>query len=263
MKTDLECNLKIGLNAMMAKNLTTEAAREFLKDAVEVFKGNATALAKKAKVAPTTITRPLNDPDYAFAPKLDTLVKISQAADIPLPLIFRASTPLTGISFQSVQVLGEVRQGSFVKSSIHTRGWEDEAVYVRLYDYDPTLLSAFHVSDNSASPDYMIGSTVIVAPELAVGIKRGDHVVIERYEGSLVETTVKSVQLTGSRQYVFAPINVAEMGEDEIDENTLPVESPNMMVRGVIVGSYREHRSGTGPFVMLPGTPEGINVLPD
>lgn len=247
----------------MAKNLITEAAREFIAEAVKVSGGNAAALAKKAKVSPTTITRPINDANYSFTPKLHTLMKIAEAAGLPLPAVFRPSNPASVSQWRTVQVVGEVREGAYLKTTMHSREVDDQ-VYVKLYDYDPTLLSAFRITDGSAAPYYMENSVVIVAPVEAVGIRLDDHLIVERYSRALVETTVKALQVDPEGRLSFASVLEGIFSNEDFEdlqEGTILAEGKERYtIRGVIIGSYREARNGKGPLVMLPSLPEGLLI---
>jgi lambda repressor-like predicted transcriptional regulator len=62
----------------MTNLLTQETARDFLRAAIQRSGLKPSQLAKKAGVAPSTITRPLSDPLYEFIPKASTLAKIAE-----------------------------------------------------------------------------------------------------------------------------------------------------------------------------------------
>ena len=72
-------------NAAMSRDDPQTAARAFLIEAVAKSGLKPSALAKRAGVAPSTITRPLNEPEFQFIPKAATLAKIAKAAGIVLP----------------------------------------------------------------------------------------------------------------------------------------------------------------------------------
>ncbi|MFC0633263.1 LexA family protein [Brevundimonas balnearis] len=91
-----------------------EIARRFLAQAVKASGLAPYALAKRAGVAPTTITRPLNDESFKFTPKLATLLKISEASGVPLPAgVFDG--PATAPSVGDLPVIGPVQAGAWLE----------------------------------------------------------------------------------------------------------------------------------------------------
>ena len=89
-----------------------ESARDFLRLAVREA-GSAAALAKRARISPSTITRPLNDPDFRFTPKLSTLQKISVASGVPLPGGLAISEPAPPVG-DLMPVVGAVQAGAWL-----------------------------------------------------------------------------------------------------------------------------------------------------
>ena len=89
-------------------------ARDFLRQAVEKMGGNAAALAKRAQLSPSTITRPLKDESSRFTPKIATLLKVAQATGLQLPAgisaVSLASPPLGA----DLPVLGPVQAGAWL-----------------------------------------------------------------------------------------------------------------------------------------------------
>lgn len=90
-----------------------DEARAFLTRALAASGLKPHALAKKAGVAPTTITRPMNDPEFKFTPKPATLRKIAEAAGLDLPAglaVAMAAPPMP----TSLPLLGPVQAGAFL-----------------------------------------------------------------------------------------------------------------------------------------------------
>lgn len=92
----------------------TEDARAFLARALEVSGLKPFALAKRAGVAPTTITRPLNDPEFKFTPKPATLRKIAEAAGLDLPQGL-AVAPMAAPSTDELPLIGPIQAGKWAE----------------------------------------------------------------------------------------------------------------------------------------------------
>ena len=90
-----------------------DEARAFLTHALQVSGLKPHALAKKAGVAPTTITRPLNDPEFKFTPKPATLRKIAEAAGLDLPAGLAVAAPSAPI-LQELPIIGPIQAGAWL-----------------------------------------------------------------------------------------------------------------------------------------------------
>lgn len=66
------------------------AGATYVRFVLDHLKLSPSALAKKAGISSTTLTRMLNDPDYKFTVSLSTLEKISAATSIPYVPFFEA-----------------------------------------------------------------------------------------------------------------------------------------------------------------------------
>lgn len=91
-----------------------DEARAFLHEALRVSGLKPHALAKKAGVAPTTITRPLNDPDFTFTPKPATLMKIAEAAGVALPGSLSVPVRQGPIQVGGLPLIGPVQAGAWL-----------------------------------------------------------------------------------------------------------------------------------------------------
>lgn len=91
-----------------------EDARAFLNRALSISGLKPFALAKKAGVAPTTITRPLNDPDFKFTPKPATLRKIAQAAGLEVPAGL-AIAPTGPATLEDLPAIGPIQAGKWAE----------------------------------------------------------------------------------------------------------------------------------------------------
>lgn len=73
--------------AVVAENMNTPKAVvvEWIEHILERKNTTGTDLARKSNVAPSTILRLLNDPEYEFIPSLKTLQKIAEGSGYPIP----------------------------------------------------------------------------------------------------------------------------------------------------------------------------------
>lgn len=91
-----------------------DEARAFMREALNKTGLAPYALAKKAGVSPTTITRPLNDPEFSFTPKPATLLKIAQAAGMDLPGSLRVPTRSGPVQAGQLPLIGPVQAGAWL-----------------------------------------------------------------------------------------------------------------------------------------------------
>lgn len=91
-----------------------DEARAFMREALNKTGLAPYALAKKAGVSPTTITRPLNDPEFSFTPKPATLMKIAQAAGMDLPGSLRVPTRSGPVQAGQLPLIGPVQAGAWL-----------------------------------------------------------------------------------------------------------------------------------------------------
>jgi SOS-response transcriptional repressor LexA len=182
------------LSARMAEE--ADEAREFIRRALEVTGWKPYRLAKVAGIAPTTITRPLNDPDFKFVPKQATLNKIAEAAGLTAPTVTEASLAVEPVS-QWLPVVGEVRAGNWAEV-LSEEPVIEEHIAVHLPEYSRASLFALRVVGRSMDLKYPDGCVVIVAPAAEAGIRVGDDVVVRRYRDGLAETTLKEVTQNGA-----------------------------------------------------------------
>jgi SOS-response transcriptional repressor LexA len=225
----------------------TVEAREFLKRALRVTGLTPHALAKRAGVAASTITRPLNDPDFKFVPKQATLVKIAKAAGLAPPQLPEPNLQVEFIS-RLVPLVGEVRAG--VWTEIPDEPVVEEQIAVHLPEYDRATLFAVRVVGRSMDLRYLDGTVVIACPPSESGVRLGDTVIVRRRQGRLAETTLKEVHQEQDGEIVlyprssdpsFQPIRLKREADSD--------DGPEII--GVVIYSINPSRSGRGPLVQL------------
>lgn len=163
----------------------------------------ATELARLAGVSQTTLTRPLNNPDHKYAVKFQTLQDLSEKTGVPLPeSLVSARRAGLGKAPDELRlpIRYEVAAGGFLRRDDLPQtpyGYRTVAS-VPPYEHDPQWLERV-VSDsmNRLIPE---GAVIHVVDAKAIRYRpaHGDVVVVERSyaQGSLVERTVKQVELT-------------------------------------------------------------------
>lgn len=234
------------LSARMAD--AVEEAREFLRLAIEVTGLSPYKLAQKAGVAPSTITRPLNDPEFKFIPKRATLDKIAQAAGLTTPKISDPSLRVEPVT-QSVPILGEVRAGTWTEIQDDARG--KEAVLVHLPEYARASLFAVRVAGRSMDLKYQEGTIVIAASPAETGVRVGDDVIVRRQRNGMAETTLKEVAQLSGGGYELRPCSSdASFQPIALDRGREAQDGPEII--GVVIYSISPSRSGRGPLVILP-----------
>ena len=224
-----------------------EEARLFLRRALEVTGLSPYALAKRAGVAPTTITRPLNDPEFKFVPKAATLAKIGKAAGLTPPQLPEPSMVVERVS-QWVPLVGEVRAGAWTE--IREEPIVEDEIPVHLPEYQRASLFAVRVAGRSMDLKYQEGSVVIALPVVEAGLRVGDDVIVRRHRGGLAETTLKEVGLTDDGTYTLLPRS-SDMSFEPIPLPRSRDTQDGVEIIGVVIYSISPSRQGRGPLVIL------------
>lgn len=89
-------------------------------------------------------------------------------------------------------VVGEVRAGAWAEIP-DDEPEPEEFLPIALPGYERATLYVLRVAGRSMDQYYPDGSRVIVCPAVEIGVREGDHVVVRRRRGMLVETTLKEV----------------------------------------------------------------------
>lgn len=223
------------------------AAREFLKEAIAASGLTAAKLARRAGIAPSTISRPLNDPDYAFVPRPATLEKIAHAAGVAPPeRLYGASSgklPPRRLG-RRVPLVGEAIAGSWQEP----RDAEPSAwIPVDLREYEGVELEAYAVLGSGL--DHW---TVIAAPYGAAGLRDGDWVVLRRFRQDLVETSVRRAVRDSESGVAFLPPLSTDPSPGLRPGVELPVEGKSWRVwrvLGVVVQAIAPRFGSKGPLL--------------
>lgn len=90
-----------------------------------------------------------------------------------------------------VPVLGEVQAGAWTEAAEEPP--PEEVVPIYLAGFEGARLFALRVRGPSMDLHYPDGTMIIVCPAAEIGVREGDHVVVQRRKGAMCETTVKEV----------------------------------------------------------------------
>lgn len=219
-------------------------ARDFLHEALRVSGMTPYALAKRAQVASTTITRPLNDPDYKFVPKGATLAKIATAAGMKLPDALGSSPSEPTNELRRIPVKGEVQAGALrrIPDDPTVNEWLD----IHIPEYDAAALFAVRVVGRSMDLHYPDGTYVIAIPPAEAGLVDGDHVVVRIWDGDRAETTLKEIEAVEGNKLRLWPRSTdpayQEPIEIELDRTENNQHGPEII--GVVVADYRRRHRG-------------------
>lgn len=190
----------------------------YLKQVMFLTGLSPTALAKKAGIASSTLTRFLNSPDHKFTLSSTTLEKIAKATGInPAPFLDADSiTDLAAIHFTSHGVLSPEKWGDVKykdSSQIHVVGtvaagvWKEPENFddqdswplaLRSMYSDPSTCYALTVRGQSLNRIAQDGSFLIClsVDRTEYSLRDGDLVIVERVndDRSLIEVTAKRLR---------------------------------------------------------------------
>lgn len=227
-----------------------EATREFYRRALAARDWSAYRLAQEAGVSSTTITRPLNNLDYKFTPRLDTLMKVSRASGVELPEILRVldAAETTPVS-QSIPVVGDVQAGAWRR--IPDEPVIEESLPMNVREYEGASLFALRVVGRSMDEIYPDGTYVICVPPAEAGLRIGDMVVVRQSDATgRCETTLK--ELTRARDgSLWLEPRSSDKSLKPLPLAVRPDADMGIDVIGIVVSTYAKQERGKGPILQL------------
>jgi transcriptional regulator with XRE-family HTH domain len=199
-------------------------------------------IAQRVGVSHTTLTRPVNNPDYKYVPKYATLQKIAQATGVNLPPELTdtsSSTPniaaLRTLSVRGVVAAGVWQAVEFVQD---VPLGETEMVESRRYAGLPQWAEL--VRGQSMNRTYLDGDYLHVVdwPSLGYAPRVGLDVVVERraIQDGKVERTCKRVA-THSGEFALVGDSTVEQWNEPIPLDNGP--DTIVQIIGLVIGSYR------------------------
>lgn len=135
-----------------------------------------------------------------------------------------------------VPVLGDIQAGVF--REIGDEPYEpEEIIPVHLAGFEGAQLFALRVRGASMDRHYPDGTMVIVCPAHEIGVREGDHVVVRRRRGLLVETTLKEVVKEDGGIALWPRSNDPQF-QDPIRLETVRDADEGPEIVAVVVSSY-------------------------
>ncbi|WP_426043679.1 LexA family protein [Caulobacter sp. DWR3-1-2] len=138
-----------------------------------------------------------------------------------------------------IPVVGDVEAGVWRETVARDAHDIDDYLALDVQGYEQADLKAYRVSGPSMNRVYVQGRFVVVAHPAQAGLRSGDHVVIERWRGSMTEVTLKEfVQEQDGRIALWPRSDHPDFQEpfhlkaqDEADQDGLTII-------GVVVADY-------------------------
>lgn len=149
-----------------------------------------------------------------------------------------------------VPVMGVVQAGAWVE--IPDDPEPEEMLPVLLPAFEGAQLFAVRVQGPSMNQFYPEGTRVVVCPAAEIGVSEGDHVVVRRRRGVLVETTLKEVvrnKKTGEVELWPRSTDPAFKEPFRIAEARDADDGPEIIA--VVVASYAVRPQRRGPLLQF------------
>lgn len=219
-----------------------EAAVAYLKRVERESGLSLNEIAGRVSVSHTTLTRPVNNPDYKYSPKFSTLQKIALETGIALPIELTSSDQKQPISprLGMLPVRGIVAAGMWQA----VEALQDESLgfapMVETLRYAGLRQWAELVRGVSMNRTYRDGDYlhVVDTGEMGYSPRPGDDVVVERrqHQGGTVERTCKRIASEGGKLYL--------VGDSTVDSWNAPLAlagsaDTEVEIVGLVIGSYR------------------------
>lgn len=177
------------------------------------------------------IIRALGKPRTYFEP---------EAPEGPTPVApVSVAPPIKDIA-RRIPVVGDVQAGVWLEAVAREYYEVDEHLPIDVAGYESARLKAMRVVGPSMNKLYPPGRFVVLAEPAEAGLRAGDHVVVERRRGPMVEITLKEyVEEAGGRIALWPRSDHPDFQEplylrarDESDQDGLTII-------GVVVADYR------------------------
>jgi hypothetical protein len=224
-----------------------ESALAYLRQVIGSTGKTATELARLVDVSSTTFTRPLNNPDFKYPPKFQTLRRLAEATGIPLPvdLLTLSSTPAgSRATIRQLPIRGKVAAGLWRLVDHFADQPLGEAPMVESVRYAGIDQWAELIEGPSMDRHYAEGDFVHVVDAIGMGYRplKGDHVIVERRsaQDGKIERACKAVDVVNNQVIVRGD------SADPRWNEPLPLDGAGddstVQVVGKVIGSYRPRR---------------------
>jgi transcriptional regulator with XRE-family HTH domain len=224
-----------------------EAAVSYLKHVSDVTGLSLNQIADRVGVSHTTLSRPVNNPNYKYAPKFAILQRIAQTLGVPLTreLTTNAAEALPKVvGVRPLPVRGIVAAGMWQSLDLI----QDQPLGTVPMMEDPQYAGFPQWAELLRGPSvnrvFEDGMYVHVVDTIALGYRpsHGDLVIVERRkeQDGLIERTCKRVLIRAGE-----PPQLVGDSTDERFNAPLPVEvGPDDTIRvvGLVIGGYKPLR---------------------
>lgn len=222
-----------------------EAIVAYLRQVRETAPMSLNQIAQRVGVSHTTLTRPVNNPDYPYVPKFATLQKISLLTGIPLPAALTSVTVERSnkLPIRTLVVRGVVAAGMWQAAEVIQDEPLGSIPMVEDSDYEGLPQWAELVRGPSMNQVYDDGDYLHVVgfAELGYSPRPDDDVIVERRssQDGTVERTCKRIVRQNGELALVGVSTFARWNEP------LPLDNgPDTLVQivGLVIGSYRPRR---------------------
>jgi SOS-response transcriptional repressor LexA len=148
-----------------------------------------------------------------------------------------------------VPVIGVVQAGLW-QEVIEDEPEPEELLPIRLQGFEGAQLYALRVAGQSMNQVYPDGARVVVCPAVEIGVRAGDHVVVRRHRGSLVETTLKEV-VQAKDGIELWPRSSDPRHQEPIRLKNLRDADEGPEIIGVVVAHYYVRPQQARPLIQL------------
>jgi SOS-response transcriptional repressor LexA len=150
---------------------------------------------------------------------------------------------------RAVPVIGVVQAGLW-QEVIEDEPQPEELLPINLQGFDGSQLYALRVSGPSMDLFYPEGTRVVVCPAAEIGVREGDHVVVRRRRGDLVETTLKEI-VQAKQGIELWPRSSDPRFQEPIRLQTVRDADEGPEIIGVVVAHYGVRPQQTRPLIQL------------
>lgn len=159
----------------------------------------------------------------------------------------------TGRALREVPVIGEVRAGMFQAVRSDIEEWHeregDDTVAIDLPQFERAHLVAYRVVGRSMDKEYPEGTRVVVCPAAEIGVRAGDHVIVQRPGPGGVEITIKEVVLEPGGVVALWPRSTDPAYQSPIRIRPEQHADSGPRVVGVVVAAVRVRPAQQGPLI--------------
>lgn len=180
----------------------------------------------------------------------EAAAKYAAALGIQPEFILFGTTPshaVEGHDVRMIPLLGSVQAGAW-REIVDEPDPRDYIPFTDEQYARAQRVYALTVEGPSMNEHYPEGSVVIVCDAVECGVREGDHVVVRRTRGSLVETTLKEVVVNENRVELWPRSTDARFKEPFVLERARDADEGPTII-GVVIATYARRPPRSGPLI--------------